>query len=143
MLLPLFMVTLLSGCQSSEEGKVTPNNDLLQFRVIEGTAGYRERIALPPQAEVIITLEDVSKADAPSKVMATHRTSAKEASSPFAFKLRYFVDAIQDGHTYTVRAKIVLEDKLLFTTDTVTPVINDKDETHNVDLLMRKVSRNK
>ena len=35
-------------------------------QVIEGTATYRERMALPPGAVFEATLEDVSRADAPA-----------------------------------------------------------------------------
>lgn len=36
------------------------------MKTITGTVAYRERIALPPNAVVTVTLEDVSLADAPS-----------------------------------------------------------------------------
>ena len=37
---------------------------------IDGTATYRERVALPPSAVFEATLEDVSRADAPSEMIA-------------------------------------------------------------------------
>ena len=40
-------------------------------QTIEGTATYRERMALPKGAVFEATLEDVSRADAPAVVVAT------------------------------------------------------------------------
>jgi putative lipoprotein len=38
---------------------------------VKGTANYRERMALPPGAVFEATLEEVSKADAPSEIDPT------------------------------------------------------------------------
>jgi hypothetical protein len=40
---------------------------------VSGTASYRERMALPPEAVFEATLEDVSKADAPADVIGQVR----------------------------------------------------------------------
>src|SRR3990172_1248087 len=41
----------------------------LAASAVTGTASYRERIALPPDAVFEATLEDVSRADAPAEVI--------------------------------------------------------------------------
>ena len=43
---------------------------------VSGTASYRERMALPPEAVFEATLEDVSKADAPVEVIGQVRIEA-------------------------------------------------------------------
>ena len=43
---------------------------MAEIRDLTGTVAYRERVALPPDALVEVTLEDVSRADAASVVLA-------------------------------------------------------------------------
>jgi uncharacterized lipoprotein YbaY len=89
---------------------------------IQGTAMYRERMALPPAAVFEAALEDVSRADAPAETIARTRV-ASPGNPPIAFTIAYDPARILADHRYVVRARILLDDKLLFTTDTATPVI--------------------
>jgi len=68
---------------------------LLAAQVVAGTAGtvsgtaiYRERIALPPDAVFEATLEDVSKADAPAEVIGQVRLEAP-GHPPIHFTISY------------------------------------------------------
>jgi hypothetical protein len=49
------------------------------FAQVKGTASYRERIALPPDAVFEATLEDVSKADARAEVIGRARIERPES----------------------------------------------------------------
>ena len=53
---------------------------------VTGTATYRERMALPPDAVFEATLEDVSRADAPALVVASTRVTSPAV--PIAFSIR-------------------------------------------------------
>lgn len=90
---------------------------------VTGTVTYRPRIALPPDALVVVTLEDVSLADAPSTVIAgkTIRTAGQQV--PIAFSLAYDPAEILPQHRYIVRAKIFYDDSLRWTSTTAYPVI--------------------
>lgn len=82
---------------------------------IEGTATYRERMALPPDAQFEATLEDVSRADAPSQVVA--RAAVTPAGQPpIPFTITYDPDDLLQGHRYSIRARITRAGQLLFTT---------------------------
>lgn len=83
---------------------------------IEGTATYRERIALPPDAVFEVTLEDVSRMDAPALTLGQSRTE-QPGNPPFHFIIQYDPSQIQPNHIYAVRASITEGDRLLFTTD--------------------------
>jgi putative lipoprotein len=52
---------------------------------VEGAATYRERIALPPDAVFEAVLEDVSRADAPAKVLG--RATINPAGQPPFFEM--------------------------------------------------------
>src|SRR6266700_1022932 len=87
-----------------------------------GTATYRERIALPPEAMFEATLEDVSRADAKAEVIAKARIERPE-NPPFAFEILYDASKIDPKRRYAVRARILAGNKVLFTTDPHYPVL--------------------
>ena len=89
-----------------------PDNSLM--RVISGEVWYRERIALPPGAEVIVTLEDQSRADAPATII-TDYTHIVDGQGPYTFRLVYDPTAIDDRMTYGLRARIEHDGELMFT----------------------------
>jgi putative lipoprotein len=105
---------------------------------VQGTATYRERIALPSDAVFEATLEDVSRADAPAMIVATERI-ASPGNPPIAFTIAYDPDRIASDHRYAVRARIVLGGRVLFASDTAAPVITRGNPTA-VSLLLRRVS---
>jgi len=105
---------------------------------IRGTATYRERMALPPAAVFEATLEDVSRADAPAEPIARTRITSP-GNPPIAFAIAYEQTKILPDHRYVVRASILVNDKLLFTSDTAAPVITRGSPT-TVSILLRRVS---
>ncbi|MES0824619.1 YbaY family lipoprotein [Ruegeria sp. SCP11] len=91
--------------------------------MVTGTATYRERIAVPPDATLYVELQDVSLADAPAVPLAAKRYAV--TSVPTQFELTFDDALIKEGHRYVVRATINQGQDLLFTTDTAYPVLTD------------------
>ena len=54
---------------------------------LEGTAAYRERIALPPDAVFEAVLQDISRADAPAVVRPCDDRSRGAAAAPLRDRL--------------------------------------------------------
>src|SRR4030095_6524245 len=81
---------------------------------LNGTATYRERIALPPDADFEATLEAGSHADAPATVRGRTRIESP-GNPPIAFTIQYDAAQIDPKHRYGVRARIVVDDQLMFT----------------------------
>ncbi|MXU64551.1 YbaY family lipoprotein [Oceanomicrobium pacificus] len=111
---------------------------LAEMSEITGSAAYRERIALPPESLLRVELRDVSKADAPSTLIAA-QTVYTDGRVPIAFKLPYDTRLINDRHSYAVSATLSHDGQVLFRTDTVYPVIT-RDAGEEVDLLLVKAS---
>lgn len=108
------------------EPEQQPDNSLMQ--VISGEVWYRERIALPPGAKVIVTLEDQSRADAPADVL-TDYTHVVDGPGPYSFRLVYNPSAIDDRMKYGLRARIENDGKLLFTsTEHIDPFAGEPGE---------------
>jgi uncharacterized lipoprotein YbaY len=89
---------------------------------LEGTAAYRERIALPPDAVFEAVLEDVSRADAPAEVLGRAKIDPA-GHPPFRFEIAYDDAAVRPGRRYVVRATVTHQGRLLFTTDRAYPVL--------------------
>ncbi|MGL4447195.1 YbaY family lipoprotein [Shewanella sp.] len=123
----LLAVTLLLG------GCATPN-DMIE---IKGEAMYRERIALPADAQFIVQLLDVSKMDAPAVVMAERVSQGARTPMPFRFDMGR--DQFTPGHTYAIGARIMHGDTLLFINTQAYRV--DLNSTEAMTILLEKVGR--
>jgi putative lipoprotein len=99
---------------------------------------YLSRIALPPDAEVRVTLEDVSRADAPATVIAEQTIPTRGRQVPIPFELQYDPAKIDPSHRYAVRAQIRAGDELKFTSTTANPVLT-QDAPSSVDLTLQPV----
>jgi len=104
---------------------------------IQGTATYRERIALPSAAIFEATLEDVSRADAPADVIARTRLTPA-GNPPIRFDIAVDLGRIVSDRRYVVRARILVGDRLMFTTDSSYPVLTQGHGT-TVALMLRRV----
>lgn len=90
---------------------------------LSGSASTRERIALPPDAVFEAVLIDAALADAPARELG--RVRLKPAGQPpFRFTIPYRNSDVTPGGRYSVRATVRQGDRLLFTTDTFTPVLS-------------------
>ena len=84
------------------------------MKTIEGEVYYRERMLLPPGAEVEVQLQDISRADAPASVMASVMFKP-EAPPPWPFSIEYDPAQVDARSRYALRATVTRGGKLLFT----------------------------
>ncbi len=91
---------------------------------VSGSVYIRQRIALPPDAVLTITLSDASLSDAPSKVLAQRAVHTQGKQAPFQFVLPFNPVDIQPNARILLSAAITIDGKLAFITDSVKPVIN-------------------
>jgi len=120
----------------------TPTNATLEITsgrspnaAVSGTVTYRERLALSPDAELVVELRDVSYADASAPLIA-RQTVPNPGQVPIRFRLEYNRDDIQPRNTYAVSARIIESDgRLAFTNDTAYDVIT-RGNPSRVDMLL-------
>lgn len=118
-----FAVTLAMALPLAACATITPSEEPV---AITGTIAYRERIALPPTAQVEIRLDDVSLADAPSRTIAQQSFTADGRQVPFAFSLAVDQRRLDPRHSYAVSARISdASGRLMFITDTRNSVTFD------------------
>lgn len=139
------IVLALSGCDAGSEAPGAPGpqgpqetpTEAAAMAAVTGTAFYRERMAVPPGTRFEAVLLDVSRQDVAAKELA--RTVIEEAGQPpYAFTLRYDPGQIDPRMSYAVRAELRHEDRLLYATDTVYPVIT-RNAGNRVEVLLRRV----
>ena len=90
---------------------------------VVGTVSYRQRVALPSDAVVEVHLLDTSRTDVAAQVIGEAIIPTAGAQVPIPFRIEYNPAAIDPTHTYSVRAIINVNDKLLFSSPTVYPVL--------------------
>jgi putative lipoprotein len=106
---------------------------------VAGSATYRERMALPPDAELRVQLFDMSAQDSAPAQVADTTVRPEGRQVPLPFVLRYDPKAIDPKHVYTVRAAIRHDGRLLFTSTAVVKVIT-WDHPDRVDLVLTRVA---
>jgi uncharacterized lipoprotein YbaY len=89
---------------------------------VAGVLTYRERIALPPEAVAVISVVDLSGADAENNLLG--RTEiVGPGNPPIPFEVRYRRAAVNPERQYGVRAQIAVDKELWLTTDRLYPVL--------------------
>ncbi|MEB3290361.1 MAG: YbaY family lipoprotein [Leptolyngbya sp.] len=96
---------------------------------VSGTVTYPQRMALPPNATLVVTLEDVSRADAPSTVIAGKTIQTAGQQVPIPFSLTYDPAEIAPQNRYVVRAQIFYDGALQWASTTAYPVITQDNPT--------------
>lgn len=120
-----------------QDAVVARVGDMRPLSRVTGTVSYRERIAMPRDAVIIVTLSDSSRMDAPAIEIGAHVIDTP-GEVPVPYAVGYDPADIVEGHTYTVRATISEGDDLLWTTDTAHEVITRGNPT-TADLMLVRV----
>jgi putative lipoprotein len=103
-LILLAVTTLLGACQTMHPAAK-----------LDGEVFYLQRIALPPDATLSVSLQDVSLADAPVVILAEQKGPVK-GQVPLPFHLNYDPGQVKPGHRYSVSARIEVDGQLMFIT---------------------------
>ena len=129
---------VLTACQLEQDPTETttevPSGRKPDASVV-GSVTYRERLALTPDANLVVELRDVSYADASAPLIA-RETIADPGQVPIEFKVDYSREDIDPRNRYSLSARIVESDgRLAFTNDTAHEVITNGNP-NNVDMVL-------
>jgi putative lipoprotein len=102
------------------------------------TVLYRERIAMPPNAALTVTLADVSRADAPAETVAEQRIE-DPGNVPIDVELTYDPSTIDERLTYAVRATIEVDGKMWWTSTQAHHVVT-RGAPDRVEIMVSRVS---
>lgn len=116
----VLLALLLSAC-SSNEPQPPP-----RWKAVSGSVSYRERMMLPPGAEIVVRLEDVSKMDVAAELRGETRFEAR-GGPPYSFGVKYDPDQIDPRMRYSLRASIFHHGELMFTSTEHIPAFEGDD----------------
>jgi putative lipoprotein len=120
----LLSLTVLSACATPSSTPSAPTMAKpAATGAVTGAVFWRERIMLPPTTKVIVRLQDVSLADAPAKLIAEQVIDGVRVP-PAKFSLAYDPATIAPNARISVSARVEVDGKLRFISDTHIPVIN-------------------
>jgi uncharacterized lipoprotein YbaY/heat shock protein HslJ len=111
---------LTTGCQRNDNTNNTNAEPVSAY--ISGIISYRERMALTDRATLEISLQDISLADAPARVIAKQQID-DPGQVPIRFKLEYPREEIDERRRYALQFRISDRNQLLFVNDTQVPVL--------------------
>lgn len=133
----------LAGCADKSADIPTPafktpgtaQSAAIAQPAVTGTVYIRQRIALPPDAVLTVTLSDATIPDTPSKVISQRvvRTEGKQA--PFNFVLPFKPADIQPNARILLSAAITVDGKLMLITDQVKMAVNQGGTKHDLTLV--------
>lgn len=117
-------VLALAGCSWMPFGHHKAAKQQTLMKSLTGEVDYHLAHDLPPDAYLEVTLADVSKQDAPARIVASDRI-APIGPSPVSFVLSYEPDRVANGTDFAVSASIKQGDRVLATNDTQTRVLGN------------------
>ena len=120
----------------------SPTPAVSSFLDLSGSVTYRARIALPPDAVLIVRVQDVSRAGAPARVLAEQRIDLTGQQVPIPFNATVDRDLIGKKARVTVSARIERAGKLLFVSDKTYPALSNGQPNH-VEMQLKQVGSGK
>ncbi|MFI3272226.1 MAG: META domain-containing protein [Pseudomonadota bacterium] len=133
-------LTLKPTTQDTGTVHHTYTKDDAAMGILHGSLFYRERMMLPPDAVAVIMLQETSRADAPAIILSSIAIGGAN-HTPLAFQIPYNKEDILHGHRYSLRAYIMSQGTMLFSTTNAYPVLR-RAQTENpasVDMLLHRV----
>lgn len=136
----LGVMGMLTACATGPASQSQPTTPALSSGVrVTGTVSYLQRIALPPDSQVIVQLRDVSRTDMAADILAEQRFTAR-SQVPLPFELAVDPGKINPRMRYAVAARIERGGKLMFINDKIYPVLT-QGHGNRVDLILHMVAR--
>ena len=126
----LVAAALLAGCAGRPNLPPAPN-------WISGHVTYRERVALPADAELRVMLIDASGQDSAETPVADTIIRPDGRQVPLPFVLRFDRRRIDRRHDYAIRATITAAGQPAFITPGVVKVVT-RDHPNMVDLVLTR-----
>ncbi len=124
--LSIAMLALLSACSRQEQAPAAT--------AITGTLSFRTPVSFESGATLELRLTDVSVSDGPALKIA-HTTLDHLQALPYQYALPYEAGKIDPQHRYTVDARILVDGKLRFSTDTAFEVLGSNGTRRNITLV--------
>jgi putative lipoprotein len=131
------VIALAAGCAHTPEGSGAGEAGRA---TLTGTVTYLQRIALPPDAEITVSLADVSRADAAAVPLGSATFKADGRQVPLSWAIAYDPSKVDERMTYAVSARITVGGKLAWISDTRTPALTRGAPKDSIEVRVRQVA---
>lgn len=111
-----FLSLALGSCSRAEVGKAEAQTGDAPATEVHAIVTYRERISLPANAMIELSLSDESVVDTIAAVVASRRIRTDGLQVPLSLALPYRVDRLQPDHDYVLQARVITAGKTIFAT---------------------------
>lgn len=129
-----------SGEPPTSASVAQPPAATANFAEFTGTIAYTARSALPPDAVLVIRIQDTARADAKALTLAEQRIELAGLQVPIPFKMLVDRDLLPSQARITIAARIQRGSKLLFINDSAYPALKDGQPQH-VDMTLKPVAQ--
>jgi uncharacterized lipoprotein YbaY len=106
---------------------------------ITGEVAYRPRIALPPDAVIEVELQDISRADAPARIIGQQRIETGGQQVPVPFAVEYDLSQINPDGVYVLVARISEGGTMTWRNPEILRVITGGWPTDQVEILVQQL----
>lgn len=117
--------------QASSPTETTP-----EYRSISGEVFYRERLRLPSDAALTVTLLRI---DDPGQTVVARSTVTPRPQIPIPFELEYSTADISEGASYALDVEITRRGEVVFALPEPVPVITEGAPETGLRLLLRRL----
>jgi len=114
-----------------------PSFAVAEMKLIEGTASYRERIAISDSAVLEVGLRDISRADAKAPLIVSVAVKSS-GQNPIRFQMMYDDALIDKRGSYAVDAKLIANGRVIFRS-TSTHLVLTRGNSNQVEVTMEKM----
>ncbi|WP_218239903.1 YbaY family lipoprotein [Comamonas fluminis] len=129
-------VAALAACaQTSSNADRTAS--VATMNTVEGKVSWRERMALPPDAVLVVEVQDTSRADAPAQTIAQQAIRLQNLNPPYSYKVSVDPAKLNPAAQYTITARVSSDGdkKLIFINDVANPVLT-RGAGNKVDMML-------
>ena len=118
---------VLTGATFAVQPSITAAEPQAQFAqpTVTGTVNVHQRIALPPNAALTVTVSDASVSDVTSKVIVQNVAWTEGKQAPFTFTLPYNPADIQPNARILLSAAVTIDNRVVMVTQNFEPVITN------------------
>lgn len=139
--LSLLVLELLVACDNESSALSEQEHSWQNARhQIEGSVLLRERIALPDSAKIEVQLLDISRIDNPVLIASTGPIKPR-GNPPYGYSLDVFPANIVKGKKYGLKANLILDGKLVFTTRKYVDISGGKPKLIFLDRVREKYAQ--
>ncbi len=143
-IIALASIFVLSSCEGNGKNieffapKDDASKNTTDINTVNGSIMVLQRIALPKNAIITVTLSDASLFGVPSVILSQKSYNTKGHQSPFPFEINYKKSEVRPDAKVIVSATISVEGKLWYVTESLYEVVNNGVD-NNVDMVLTAV----